>query len=161
MKRRRPLQSRKPLRRTGGPRRTGGLQRGAQLQRGGAITRTDSAEEQAAAAQWRVLPTERCAVCGGPGTDANPLQAHHVVSKHTLSKWCDTAVARRGLAGQQVAVLRAAVLWDTRNRMVLHATRHHRHTRGTQPLPAALLTPAMWAFAARYGHVWYLERHYT
>jgi hypothetical protein len=154
MKRGKGLRAKKPMQRSGPMKRTGYTMPRS------AIRRTKSVEEQLASAAWKCQPHEVCSACGKPGTRDNPLEAHHVVSKHKLEQWCDTVVARGQLRGLELHVLRARVLWDTRNRMPLHATRHHRHTRGTDPLPQRVLTAAHRAFAAEYGYTWYLDKRY-
>lgn len=157
MKRSGPLRRRTPLQ-PGSSQlaRTGPLRSGS-----GGMRRTRSAEEQVAAQGWAVSASERCVVCGKPGTRGNPLEAHHVVPRAKLMDWCDTQVVRWRLSGSDENRLRAQVVWDRRNRAPVHQRRHEQHTTGARPLPARIITAACREFADEHGFGWYLNKHYV
>lgn len=79
-----------------------------------------------------------------PGHECDgPLQAMHIVSKHTLKN--------RGLR---------RLLWDVRNGIPGCYRLHRRHDLAVEKIPRDLLPPAALEFAAEHGLMDSLERHW-
>jgi hypothetical protein len=133
-----PLKRKTPLRSTDGTLKRSSLKRGA----GG--PRASKAEVSARENFKTVVCSKKCIGLLIPGHECEgPLQAMHVVSKHTLKN--------RGLR---------RLLWDVQNGVPGCYRIHRRHDLAVEKIPRALLPAAAFEFAEEHGLMDALERHW-
>jgi hypothetical protein len=91
-----------------------------------------------------------CIVTGKPGSAADPLQAHHVISKQRLRRLFQER-------GQKTPL---DMLYHVDNGVPVLYSVHRRHTAKLETIPRGLLPPEAWRFAEELGLLWWLEREY-